>query len=306
MAAVVLTVLTVSSCAGGPQKSPGPEMYKSEPNISLYDNETGQKKNINIEEYLAGVVAAEMEPKWPINALAAQAILARTFTMENIKSGRVKQLHGTDASTSVEEFQAYDPSRINENVKKAVEITRGKVVLSDGQYIKVWFSACDGGVSASAMEGLAYDKTPTPYVNAGVKDNCLSITTEENKSWRSEIPLDKVREAVKKVTGQDPGSINSVRVSQRGPSGRAEKIRLGNVEIGGPALRKALGGELVRSMLIEEPSVQNGKLVFSGRGFGHGVGMCQWGANLMAQNGKSPEDIIKFYFKKIEIKKLWQ
>ncbi|MFZ5646230.1 MAG: SpoIID/LytB domain-containing protein [Bacillota bacterium] len=303
---MLTTVLIISSCARGPQKSPGLYKYKSEPTISLYDNKTGEKKNIKLEEYLAGVVAAEMEPTWPVNALAAQAIIARTFTMENIESGRVKKIRGTDASTSVEEFQAYDPSRINDNVRKAVNMTRGEVVLYNGSFIKGWFSACDGGVSASAKEGLAYTKTPTPYINAGVKDNCLSITTEENKSWKREIPLDKVRSAVKQITGQDPGAVNAAGISQKGPSGRAEKIKLGNAEVGGPALRLALGSEEVRSMLLDSATVQGGKLVLAGKGFGHGVGMCQWGAHLMAKKGKAPEDIVKFYFKDIEVRKLWK
>lgn len=304
--AMLATIIFISSCARGPQKSPLLDKYKSEPTISLYDNKTGEKKNIKLEEYLAGVVAAEMEPAWPVNALAAQAIIARTFTMENIESGRVRKIRGTDVSTSVEEFQAYDPSRINDNVRKAVQMTRGEVALYKGGFIKGWFSACDGGVSASAMEGLAYTKTPTPYVNAGVKDGCLAITTEENKSWKSEIPLDKVRAAVKQVTGQDPGAINTAAITRKGPSGRAEKIKLGNAEVGGPALRLALGSEQVRSMLLDSATVQGGKLVLAGKGFGHGVGMCQWGAHLMARNGKAPEDIVGFYFKDVEISKLWQ
>ena len=127
---IVLTSILVSSCAGGPQRSP--QGNGTEPTISLFDNKTGKKQNIKLEDYLAGVVAAEMEPGWPVNALAAQAIIARTFTMENIKAGRIKKLHGTDASTSVEEFQAYDPSRINDNVRKAVKMTRGEVVLRKG------------------------------------------------------------------------------------------------------------------------------------------------------------------------------
>jgi len=301
---VILTALLTSSCAGAPQRSP--QVTGDEPTISLYDNKTGQKLNIKLEEYLAGVVAAEMDPAWPVNALAAQAIIARTFTMENIKAGRIKKIHGTDASTSIEEFQAYDPSRINDNVRKAVSMTRGEVVLHKGQYIKGWFAACDGGVEASAKEGLSYVKTPTPYVNAGVKDNCLSITPPENKSWTSEIPLNRVREAARKITGKDPGNIQSVTITQKGPSGRVEKIRLGNVEVGGPALRLALGSDQVRSMLIDSATVQGDKLVLKGKGFGHGVGMCQWGANLMARNGKSPEDIVSFYFKDINIKKIWK
>ena len=301
---VILTALLTASCAGAPQRSP--QVTGEEPTISLYDNKTGQKLNIKLEEYLAGVVAAEMDPAWPVNALAAQAIIARTFTMENIKAGRIKKVHGTDASTSIEEFQAYDPSRINDNVRKAVSMTRGEVVLHKGQYIKGWFAACDGGVEASAKEGLSYVKTPTPYVNAGVKDNCLSITPPENKSWTSEIPLNRVREAARKIAGKDPGNIQSVTITQKGPSGRAEKIRLGNVEVGGPALRLALGSDQVRSMLIDSATVQGDKLVLKGKGFGHGVGMCQWGANLMARNGKSPEDIVSFYFKDIDIKKIWK
>ncbi|MHB8157494.1 MAG: SpoIID/LytB domain-containing protein [Desulfocucumaceae bacterium] len=301
---IMLSIIIVASCARGPQKSPGGP--KEEPTISLYDNKTGQKKDIKLEEYLAGVVAAEMEPGWPVNALAAQAIVARTFTMENVKGGRIKGLHGTDASTSVEEFQAYDPSRINDNVRKAVQMTRGQVATYKGQYIKGWFSACDGGVEASAAEGLAYVKIPTPYVNAGVKDNCLSITTPENKSWRAEVPLGQVSTAVKSVIGSNPGAITSAEITQKGPSGRAEKIRLGSAQVGGPALRIALGSDKVRSMLVDQVTVQGGNLVFTGKGFGHGVGMCQWGANLMAKQGKAPQDIVKFYYKDINIVKLWK
>lgn len=303
---ILLALFILSSCAGGPQRSPGPDKYRTEPTISLFDNKTGEKKSIKLEEYLAGVVAAEMDPKWPLNALAAQAILARTFTMENITSGRVKKIHGTDASTSVEEFQAYDPSRINDSVRKAVDMTRGQVALHKGQFIKSWFSACDGGVEASAREGLAYIKTPTPYVNAGAKDNCLSITTPENKAWSAEIPLDRVRAAARDASGNDPGPVNSVAISQKGPSGRAEKIRVNGVETGGPALRLALGSDVVRSMFLDSASVQGGNLVLKGKGFGHGVGMCQWGAHLMAKNGKAPQDIVKFYFRDIQIKGLWK
>ena len=143
-------------------------------------------------------------------------------------------------------------------------------------------------------------------MKAGARDNCLSITVPENKSWSAQIPLDKVRTAVSGITGSDPGTIQSVTITQKGPSGRVEKMKLGSAEVGGPALRLALGSEQVRSMLIDSAAVQGGNLVLKGKGFGHGVGMCQWGANLMATQGKSPEEIVKFYFKDIQISKIWQ
>ena len=148
----ILALAAASGCAKKPVPKPAPPGASAgdEPTISLFINKTGEKKNIKLEEYLQGVVAAEMDTNWPVNALAAQAILARTFTMENIESGRVKKLHGTEASTSVEEFQAYDPTRINDNVRQAVERTRGEVITQDGKLIHSWFSACDGGVSATA------------------------------------------------------------------------------------------------------------------------------------------------------------
>lgn len=306
---IVLVCLASLLYTTGCRRQPAPKIAppaQDEPTISLYDNKTGQKKNIKIEEYVQGVVAAEMDTKWPVNALAAQAILARTFTMENIKSGRVKQLHGADVSTSVEESQAYDPAKINDNVRQAVESTRGEVVTHGGNYIHAWFSACDGGISATAEEGLAYTKEPTPYLRAGAQDGCLSITEPKNKAWEARIPVSQVRSAVQSRTGKDPGSITSAAIEKKGPSGRAEQIRLGGATVGGPALRLALGSEKVRSMLLSDVRVVGGQLVITGKGFGHGVGMCQWGARLMAEQGKTPEDIIRFYFQDIEIQRQWK
>jgi stage II sporulation protein D len=154
--------------------------------------------------------------------------------------------------------------------------------------------------------GLGYTKEPTPYLRAGAQDGCLSITEPKNKAWEARIPVAQVRSAVQGKAGKDPGSITSAAIEKKGPSGRAEQIKLGGATVGGPALRLALGSEKVRSMLLSDARVEGGQLVLTGKGFGHGVGMCQWGARLMAEQGKSPEDIINFYFKDITIKKEWK
>lgn len=302
----LLAVFVVTTGCAVKQPAPKPAPQGGEPTISVFFNETGEKKNMKLEDYIQGVVAAEMDTSWPVNALAAQAMLARTFTMKNIETGRVKKLHGADVSTDEKESQAYDPSKINDNVREAVRRTRGQVVTYKGDLINAWFSACDGGISATAGEGLAFKEEPVPYVKGGVKDGCLAVTVPENKAWETRIPIDEVRTAVKKLTGKDPGSFTSAAVQKKGPSGRAEQIKIGNVIVGGPALRKALGSERVRSTLLSDIRVEGGQLILSGKGFGHGVGMCQWGARLLADKGKSPEDIIKFYFKDVIIEKRWQ
>jgi stage II sporulation protein D len=297
--------LQIIGCRRPAERKPKPGIPLREPTISLYINESGEKKKLKLEEYIAGVVAAEMDPAWPINALAAQAILARTFTLENIKAGRVQQLHGTDASTSTEEFQAYDAARINKNVREAVKQTRGKVVTYQGNYIKAWFCACNGGVTASAAEGLSYTKAPTPYVRAGIKDDCLKIAPPAYRIWETKIPLARVQAAVAKITGKASGEITSAQIIEHGPSGRATKIKLGGAVVGAPALRLNLGSEWVRSTFLTAITVQDGNLILKGKGFGHGVGMCQWGARKLAQEGKSPGEIIRFYFKGVEVKKYW-
>ncbi len=311
LAVIAMVIGIFSGCTKNEQKKPLPsddEVKGTEPTISLFINETGEKKQIKMEEYIQGVVAAEMDTKWPVNALAAQAILARTFTLKQIKDkGGVPQ-HGTDASTSVEEFQAYDPTKINDNVRKAVQMTRGEVVKYQGQYINAWFSACDGGTEASAAEGLSYKKEKTPYIKAGAKDGCLEVTVPENKSWTASFPVSTVRAAVQKINGQDPGNITAgnVKVARRGATGRAEVLRLGKADVGAAALRLALGNDKMRSIYLNGISVQGDNVVMTGKGYGHGVGMCQWGAKKMAAEGRSPEKIVSFYFKNIQIQKIWK
>ncbi|SMB89486.1 stage II sporulation protein D [Thermanaeromonas toyohensis ToBE] len=275
-----------------------------EPTISLYLHKTGETKSIKMEDYIQGVVAAEMDPNWPVNALAAQAILARTFTLKKVQEGGVKA-RGTDASTSTEEFQAYAPEKINDNVRRAVENTRGLVVKSGGRLINAWFHAAGGPqTAASAVEGLDFHQEPAPYVHS-VKDPGLAIAPPEDKAWSASFSKDELATAVRKITGQDPGPITSVRIAEKGPSGRATKIEVGKLTVSGPALRLALGSDRLRSTFITGVEVRGNRVIFRGQGYGHGVGMSQWGARALAEQGKSPEEIIKYFFKDVTLEKAW-
>ena len=151
---VISIILVMAIACTSPQRKPdtkpSDQPDKEEPIISLYIAETGEKTEIGLEEYIKGVVAAEMDVNWPVEALAAQAILARTFTLEKIEEGGVKA-RGTDASTDIKEFQAYNKEKINDNVTKAVERNRGEVVKYQGKLINAWFHADGvGKTSASA------------------------------------------------------------------------------------------------------------------------------------------------------------
>jgi stage II sporulation protein D len=302
--AALAVIIAVGSFIKGGRVARRPPGVGQEPTISLYMHETGQTKSIKMEDYIQGVVAAEMDPNWPLNALGAQAILARTFTMKKIQEGGVKA-RGTDASTSVEEFQAYDPRKINENVRRAVEMTRGVVVKSGGQFINAWFHAAGGPqTAASAGEGLDYYREAAPYIQS-VKDPGFAITTPENKSWATSFSASEIRAAVRKITGEDPGAIRSIKILEKGPSGRATKIQINDITVSGPALRLTLGNERLRSTLLIGIEMQGDRIIFRGQGYGHGVGMSQWGARALAEQGKSPEEIIKYFFRGVTLEKAW-
>lgn len=271
--------------------------------LSLYMAETGEVTEIPLEEYLYGVVAAEMDVNWPKEALAAQAILARTFTLEKVQAGGVKE-HGTDASTDIREFQAYNADKINDNVRQAVDDTKGEVVTYHNKLIKAWFFADAGGMTASsAEEGLSYNKTKTPYIHS-VEDPGDDLSDNENRFWEASFAKDEVIRALKDCGITPPEKIDAVKISAYGASGRAVTLDFSGAEVSAVAFRLAIGSEKMKSTMLENIKIQDGTLYLAGRGYGHGVGMSQWGARALAEQGKSAEEIIGYFFKDIEINDL--
>jgi len=276
---------------------------REEPVISVYIAEKGAVEQMGMEEYIAGVVAGEMEPRWPLAALAAQAIIARTFTLQKIaETGGVPQ-RNAHASTDIEEFQAYSAQDITDRVREAVRITRGEVACYQNQFIRGWFSAYAGPRTALADEGLAFETNP-PYIEI-VDNPGQKIVPPEEGEWSASFTLEQVRSAVGEATGNDPGPVQEVKVARYGPSGRVASFSVNNQQISAPALRLGLGSTEMRSTFIKEMKLEGDMLNMSGIGYGHGVGMCQWGARALAEEGKTPEEIVKYFYKDIQIISLW-
>lgn len=297
---IFLVLALFSGCLRPQRKPPLPPPAPpagGEPSLSLFDDKTGQTRQIKMEEYLQGVVAAEMDPKWPEEALAAQAILARTFTLERLGRGGVKALHGTDVCTSPEHFQAYDPEKINEAVRRAVEKTRGLIVTYQGQPIRAWFHADSGGQTTTPAEGLNFREAPTPYIQP-VRDVATATT------WKAEFSAAQVEAALSKL-GRKIAPVRSISVEARDASGRVVTFKINGVSIPAAEFRLALGSDKMRSTLLDTLSFAGGKLTMTGKGWGHGVGMSQWGAKTMAEQGKTAQEIIQFYFKDVKLEKRW-
>ncbi|MEL7633803.1 MULTISPECIES: SpoIID/LytB domain-containing protein [Sporomusa] len=312
---VCLVLLGVLSLAligcSSPQKkpetppTPAPQQatQQQEPDITVFMHETGEKKTMKMEEYLAGVVAGEMKNDWPVEALAAQAIIARTFTLEAMETKGGVPERGTQASTDIKEFQAYNAKAVNDNVKKAVQMTRGMVLTYQGKPIKGWFHASAGGITATAKEGLNYREAEPPYIQSVQSPD--ELAPADIKNWTIVFPKEAVMAAMAKM-GKKVNDISSIEITQKGPSGRAVMLRVNReVEVSAPELRVALDSTKLKSMLLDKIEVGEENVTFAGKGYGHGVGMSQWGANRMAKEGKKPEDIVTHYFKGVKVEKRW-
>lgn len=309
---VVLAYILVFSIGGcpGPERrlteKPIPRIDK-EPILSVYFHDTGQRVKMPLETYIEGVVAGEMKPDWPVNAYAAQAIIARTFTLEFLSRGGTRKLHGTDISTKPEETQAYNAAAVTPDIKKAVQMTRGEVLSYRGHYIHGWFSALCAGETSLARDGLSYPKPEPPYT-ARVDCPCPKYTPPGEFYWKASFTASDIKSALAKV-GLNIGDIRSIRIIRRSPDDRVTLFRIshtgGSTDIAGNDFRVAVGSDRMRSTIISTMTFDGSTLYVEGKGFGHGVGMCQWGAYAFAKQGKSPEEIVTHYFKGVKVVKLW-
>ena len=306
-------VLLLAGCGGTPQKKPDgsqqpsapkkQNMSDSEPTITVFMHETNEKKSMKLEEYITGVVAGEMKNDWPLEALAAQAIIARTFTLEAMESKGGVPERGTQASTDIKEFQAYNAKAINDNVKKAVEMTRGQVITYQGKLAKTWFHASAGGMTTSAKAGLNYRDAEPPYIQSVSSPD--ELAPADVQKWTVKFPAAKVLEAMAKQ-GKKVDKLEKFAIQERGQSKRATIFVVnGQTQVAAPEFRVAIGSTELKSTLLDSVSMEGDQVVFTGKGYGHGVGMSQWGANKMAKDGKKPEEIVGHYYKGVTIEKRW-
>ena len=276
--------------------------------LRVYVVEDQQVEERELENYVEGVLAGEMKNDWPLEALKAQAILARTFVLKFVQE-KESQYPGADISTDIEEAQAYDASAVNERIQQAVEETRGLVLSCEGELPYAWFHAHSGGMTEYARAGLGWEKDEPAYTqpSRGTEPEQLSDAKENQQlqaaaEWKADFTFAEWTAACQKQGVQvEPHAGSQLQISQRGESGRAVTLEIDGQSVNATDLRLALGSTKMRSTLLTSLKIENGKVHMAGKGYGHGVGMSQWGAYGMAQEGKSAEQIIKHYFQKVEI-----
>ena len=211
---------------------------------------------------------------------------------------------GADISTDIKEAQAYNAEAVNDRIRQAVKETRGLVLNAGGELPFAWFHAQSGGLTARAKEGLDYEKEEPGYTQC-VKGMENDEAPAEAAHWEAAFTTEEVIAAAAKA-GAKVEEITSISIGERGESGRAKTLMISGKEVSAPAFRIAIGSTKMRSCLIESLRVEDGQVHMRGRGYGHGVGMSQWGAYAMAKEGKTAQEIVKHYFAGVTIDRVWK
>jgi len=249
---------------------------------------------ISVEEYLYGVVPMEMPDSWEIQALMAQAIAARTYALY-IKEKSSDRDFDVETTTSFQVYGGYDSEKVKTN--HAVKTTRGKVLSYHGKLIVAYFHSNSGGHTEDSRNVWGAD---LPYLR-GVPD--FFSENIPNDNWECFIKYKDVKKKLNKL-GFEIGSIKKIKSELTSKSGRTTMVTLASgkekSQITGNNFRIKVGADVLRSTLFKAVPRKNGVL-FKGKGFGHGVGLSQWGAYKMAQAGYTYKEILMHYYQGVSI-----
>lgn len=240
---------------------------------------------VDLEQYLYSVVGSEMPASWPQEALQAQAVAARSYALNHqakaARAGRAYDMGGTQSWQVYRGLSGEATSTI-----AAVEATAGQVLTYGGQVIEAVFHSSSGGHTENSEDVWS---SAVPYLK-GVQDFDHDAPVY---TWQAAFSFDDVSA---KFSGL--GRLRHIEVSARSGHGRARQILLtgdsGTQSVSGNDLRRALG---LRSTKFEvSVNAASGSVVFNGSGFGHGIGLSQWGARGMALQGKTYAQILGHYY----------
>ena len=249
---------------------------------------------VPLETYVAAVISREAAPRFQPEALSALAVAARTYAAGAAAKPRDPAY---DVACGVED-QVFDGmDGVAAVFREAADRTRGLVVRYRGELARTVYHSTCGGRTEDARSAWGMD---VPYLRSQLCDDCADSPVYR---WEYRMSAAEGRRIAKGL-GVPPGKDLRIAVTGRTPTGRASRVRIssGGVsrELQAAEFRKAAGYAKVRSLKMEIASV-GGEWRFTGEGWGHGVGMCQYGANGMARRGAGFREILARYYPGTEI-----
>lgn len=254
---------------------------------------------LSLESYIAGVINNEISSKWAVEAVKAQAVVARTYAVHQMNNR-------TDAPYDIEGTvmgQVYrGAASEDEAATKAVADTAGEILTFAGEPALTVYHSNAGGMTDSSREIWA---EYYPYL--------LSVTSPFDKdapryAWEFAVPALSLK-ALLAGAGYEIGELLDIKCDEMTAAGRVKSLVISGssgsgVRLRGEDLRRLIGYSYLRSSLFSAEK-KGGLFVFRGRGSGHGVGMSQWGAKGMAESGFSYAEILRHYYRGTVLKKAY-
>lgn len=272
--------------------TPEPKAEKAPEEVTLIDG--GEKKKLPLENYIEGVVLAEMPASYHEEALKAQSVAARTYAVNKMRAlahedgALCTDYSCCQAYVAPENYTGGDENLAK--VKKAVSETEGVIMTYDGEAITAVFHSMSAGKTAAASDVWGSDVPYLKSVDSSLEKN------EENFETTVAVPISEFTKKLASLSSDYKGDL-SVPPPERDSGGYVKRITIGGVTFSGNAIRNLFSLRSTNFNL----GFDDANALFTVRGYGHGVGMSQHGANLLAENGKSYEEILKTYYSGIEL-----
>ena len=251
--------------------------------------------DLDLEAYVKSVVPSEVPVTWPFEALKAQAIVARTFALHK-KGERGGQAFDVDATVQSQVYGGLGSE--DPRASEAVDATAGIVVMHEGRLALTPYHSTSAGPTEDASEVWAID---LPYLKG------VACPFDEDSSvyrWERRLPFDAIESALREA-GHAVGSIATLTPLGRNRSGRVSAVRIlhseGELILKGELLRRIIGYQRLPSMRFDVVDVEAGPnggfdVRLRGGGWGHGVGLCQWGMKTLSERGWTADRIIDYYY----------
>jgi len=271
--------------------------------VLIYKNSKGSLDVINrleLDDYLKGVIPFEGNPNWTIESLKAQAIVSRTFALTRVIARHDEEYDLTSGVTS----QVYAGKQIESaRTDQAVDSTRGEVLLYKGKIFPAYYHSTCGGATTAA--DLVWRVKPFPPLS-GVE--CKFCQKSPHYKWEAAVTPAEIKQKLAKE-GMPVSEVLGIRTEKIDKTGRAHKFVIQSTwaekTVDADGFRVWIDPMRLKSNLITKIRTNSaGAFVFKGRGWGHGVGMCQYGMKYLGELGYGYREILDLYYPGAQISKL--
>lgn len=248
-----------------------------------------------LEHYLIGLINSEISSSWPMESIKTQAVIARTYAMAK-KRERAGSIYDLESTVMDQAYSGSDDE--DSRAARGVHETEGEVLTYNGTIIQAFYHANSGGRTEASENVWG---TSIPYLK-GVE--CRYGLTSSTRNWELAMPLARLENSLKslKITG-----LTDIRGGELNSRGRLKTVQLetakGVVTLPATKFRMTVGSTVIRSTGFNV-RVENGTAYFNGTGYGHGVGLCQYGAKQRALDGFKYNEILAYYYPGTRLVKL--